>query len=163
MAYGLRLLLFAFGCSALRAPAQRPSVQEIKVTVQVLDGKSGHPISSETVELECLAGEHECPGFQQYNVWKSPPDHEGQINLSLSPSANTLIVDPESDEYDTCADASYRDRWYSIRDIQSTGILGKNDCGHPSKKALQYWQPQPGRLVVFIHRKPWWVRIFPYC
>ncbi len=131
--------------------------------MQVLDGHSGKPVSTEMVRVDCLTGKDECPGFREFSGLAQSPDGRGEVRLRVPLSATTLIVGSNYDEYEDCAGWSVGDGWYGVDALRSTGTLGKNSCGHPSAKTLKRWQPQPGRLVVFLHRKPWWVRMLPYC
>ena len=152
--------------SAQQATAQQATTstdrnQAVMVTIQVLDGRSGKPITAKSISVECLSGQDGCKGFMP--PFFGDADDSGVLKIAVPSSATELVLDSSQDEYEFCGGYSFKDSRIALSTIRSSGVLGKNNCKKLSTKKLATWNPVPGRLVVFTHRKPWWIRMFPYC
>jgi len=153
-------------CLGVAASAQQATTpadrdQAVMVTIQVLNGRNGKPITAKSISVDCLSGQNGCRGFIPRFFGNA--DDSGEMKIEVPSSATELVLGSSQDEYEFCAGYSFEESLIKLSAIRSSGVLGKNDCKKLSAKKLAAWSPVPGRLVVFTHRKPWWIRMFPYC
>jgi hypothetical protein len=131
------------------------------ITIQVRNGRNGKPMTANSIEVDCLSGQDGCEGFRE--VFYADPTGSARLQIQAPSSATELFLNSSEDQYDFCAGYDLQDSRFDIKTIETTGLLGKNNCKGLFTKEMTDWAPQPGRLVVFTHRKPWWIRMFPYC
>jgi hypothetical protein len=132
------------------------------ITVQVVDGHTGRPLPASAIRVDCTASTGDCPGISELKpLLKARP---GAIALPVPANATALWVDAADDEHAVCGAAGNPNATtFSVPAIRSTGLIGSEHCGRIAPAALRRWQPQPGRLVVFVTRRSGWRKLLPYC
>jgi hypothetical protein len=118
------------------------SLLEQDVRIRVLDGRSGHPISDEHVQV-------------WFNSIKGssldlPTDKDGYAALSLSQGVESLFI--FTDHYYDCR--PFRKNApkpsYAVAEIRKTGVVVENDC---SKFTTE---PKRDELTLFVRPLHWW-------
>ncbi len=142
-----------------RATIKQPAAQSI--TIQVVDGRSGRPLPASAIRVECGASSGTCPGISFFVPL--PETGPGQLTLAIPSTATALWIDAADDEHTFCAGGTPDATNFSVASIRSTGLVGANECGQLPASVLRRWQPQPGRVVVFVTRRSFWHKLLPYC
>lgn len=118
------------------------SLREQDVRIRVLDGRSGHPISDEHVQV-------------WFNSIKGPAldlptDKDGYAALSLSQGVESLFI--FTDFYYDCRPfrKNVSKPSYAVAEILKTGVVAENVCGKFTT------EPKRGELTFFVRPLHWW-------
>jgi len=149
-----RLLLLAV-CSGLSLLIQ-PASAEKKITVRVLDGKTGEKVEPDNIEARINR-------LQSLHIeWVKMKD-DGTIELLLPDNATALSVRAtyanSLEYYVNCDMAKQKDTfaetWYPVKDILTDGLVIPDECVKGKNAAKVKVDPKPGELVLFVRKKNW--------
>lgn len=114
-----------------------------KVTVQIIDGRSGKPMSKIRVYIA-----FDAPNPQQTLDLRT--NRQGEVQFEAAPEAKTFQVHAVG--VVLCGEQPIGAPWrnYPIDEIMKSGLLTQNNCG------LGNYEPLRGRLSYFARRASWW-------
>ncbi len=149
-----RLLVFA-ACASMACLAQQSQVQK-KLTVRVLDGKTGEKVAPNNIEVRINRQ-------QTYHIEWVKLNDDGTAELTLPESATAVSVRAtyanSTDYYVNCDMAKQKDTtadgWYPVGDIITGGLVIPNDCVKPKDAAKVKVDPRPGEFVLFVRKRNW--------
>jgi len=148
----LLLLVMCLGVSFLTLPARA----EMKITVRVLDGKTGEKVEPNNVEARINR-------LQSLHIeWVKIKD-DGTIELLLPDNATALSVRAtyanSLEYYVNCDMAKQKDPsaeiWYPVKDILTDGLVIPDECVKEKNAAKVKVDPKPGELVLYVRKKNW--------
>ena len=150
---GLALLLVTLCGLANLAPAVRA---QKKITVRVLDGKTGEKIQPDNLETRINR-------LQASHVEWVKINDDGTVGLALPEDATALSVRAtyaNSIEYYVNCDMAKQknpsaETWYPVKDILTDGLVIPNDCVKAKDEAKVKVDPKPGELVLFVRKRNW--------
>jgi len=148
----LMLFIVCIGVSFLVQPA---GAQE-KITVRVLDGKTGERIRPDN--LEARINRQQIAHIE----WVKLND-DGTADLRLPATAIALFVRAtyadSTEYYVNCDMAKQKDTlsesWYPVKDILSEGLVIPNDCVKGKDAGKVKTDPKPGELVLYVRKLNW--------
>ena|SRR6516225_4154873 len=142
----LLALIFASGLAVGAAPSEK------KILIRVVDGRNGHPVTKESVNV-WFGNKPAAQGF----------GGEGGVALLLSTDKNGEVavptevndvewIDIAPDYYCDCRPfrKDTREPIYSVKEVLQQGVVTDNSCG---KFRLE---PKPGELTFFVRPLHWW-------
>lgn len=138
----------------LRANAQSSAPGMRTVTVRVLDGRTGKPVTPSNLLVRI---DKQSPIHLEWV--KQNDDATGMI--TLPDSARLVSVEATYDNsmeiYVNCdtAPEAYpgERRWYSIQKILSEGLAGDDGCVKPKKRLEMKTTATPGELIFFVRER----------
>jgi hypothetical protein len=130
------------------------------ITLQVLDSRSGKPVSADAVEIDCRQGLDRCEGFRI--VSDSASASRGQLRIEVPAQATALVISATASQVEQCS-AVESGAVYGLRSIEDNGTLAPNDCHPLSERRLRQLSPTPGHLVVFLRHRAVCRRQLPFC
>ena len=119
-----------------------PLVKAQQILIRVVDGRNGHPISDEKLQLWFNS--------QSGSAMSISTDKQGVAKVD-APSGAALLL--SANLYVECRYSKQTGPerpTYPVSDILRSGVLGANTCG---KLKLS---PTPGELVFFVRPEHWW-------
>jgi len=119
-----------------------PLMKAQQVLIRVLDGRNGHPISDEKLQLWFNS--------QSGSAMSISTDKQGVAKVD-APSGAALLV--SANLYVDCRYSKQTGPerlTYPVSDILHSGVLAANTCG---KLKLS---PTPGELIFFVRPEHWW-------
>jgi len=149
-----RLLMFVT-CLNMACLVQFSRAQE-KITVRVLDGKTGEKISPNNLEARINRQ-------QSYHIEWVKMNDDGTVQLTLPDNATALSVRAtyanSIDYYVNCDMARQKDTsaesWYPVKDILTDGLAIPNDCVKAKDADKVKVEAKPGELVLFVRKLNW--------
>ena len=127
------------GLAMLVIPA---TVSAEPITIRVVDGRSGHPITDEKLQLWFNS--------QSGSAMSISTDKQGVARVD-APSAAALLL--SANLYVDCRYSKQTGPerpTYPVSEIVQSGVLAANTCG---KLKLS---PTPGELIFFVRPEHWW-------
>jgi len=111
------------------------------IRIRTVDGRNGHPISNERLQVKINGQAH---------VLDLPADKNGIADIQIA-SANTFL-EIESNLYFDCRpfDQGKSRPKYSVSEILKSGLVVMNTCGKLNI------MPKPGEVVFFVRPLHWW-------
>lgn len=154
MKRSIDLMLFT-ACLGILFLVQPAGAQQ-KITVRVLDGKTGERIRPDNLEARINRQQ------TAHIEWVKIQD-DGTAELLLPESATALYVRAtyaeSTDYYVNCDMAKQKDTsaesWYPVKDILSEGLVIPNDCVKAKDAAKVKTDPKPGELVLYVRKRNW--------
>lgn len=146
-----------FALALLIVPAATLHAQTAKtVTVRVLDGKTGDPVTPDNVVVRI---------DRQSTIhveWVKLDDH-GVATVTLPATATSVSVHASygetMDYYVNCDVArqknSSQETWYPLGDILTQGLVMPNECGRARSARSLKIEPKPGEFVVYVRKRNW--------
>lgn len=119
-----------------------PLMKAQQVLIRVVDGRNGHPISDEKLQLWFNS--------QSGSAMSISTDKQGVAKVD-APSGAALLV--SANLYIDCRYSKQTGPerpTYPVSDILRSGVLAANTCG---KLKLS---PTPGELIFFVRPEHWW-------
>jgi len=121
-----------------------PSLQAQDVTIRVLDGRNGHPVTKERLVVWV--------GPVRGTALELPTDKDGVAVLHLSKDHADSIELTADYNFDC---QPYRKNTptpsYSVKEILQSGVVTQNTCGKLSQS-----EAKPGELIFFVRPLHWW-------
>jgi len=139
-------ILAAFGFALGAASAQQPATQTI--TIRMLNGKSGKPLSNKNVTLIWS------PEFRKETEVHLGKDGTGTVDIPAGLELFDMIPGPKVGKepgrvpYFDCNPLNIR---VAVSQVLKKGVVLENTC---SKKTAV---PRPGELVYWAKPLPWWL------
>lgn len=123
-----------------------------KIRIRVLDGRNGHPVTKESVNVwigdkpeDLLLGGEGVVGSLRST------DKNGEVSVPI-PERHAEWIEIEADYYFDCR--PYRKNSprpaYSVKEILQSGVVLGNTCGK------QRAEPRPGEITFFVRPLHWW-------
>lgn len=149
-----RLLVFAMCVGTLCLGQQ--SQGRKKITVRVLDGKTGEKISPNNLEVRINRQ-------QAYHIEWVKLNDDGTAELTLPDSATAVSLRAtyanSTDYYVNCDMAKQKDTsadsWFPVGDIVTDGLVMPNDCVKSKDADKVKVDPKPGEFVLFVRKRNW--------
>jgi hypothetical protein len=150
----LSILAMIALCTVSRAQTSR------SITIQMLDSKTGQPIV--TSEFQAWTGESSITahtGGISPRYVKPGSDGFGELMLPLGPSVITIHAQYGKAGWgyvncDRLKDRGpFREHWYSISEIMSSGIAAPNYCSKRQAAA------KPGQFIFFVREMTSWEKM----
>ena len=149
-----RLLVLA-ACAGMACLAQLGQAQ-VKITVRVLDGKTGEKIEPNNLEARINRQ-------QSYHIEWVKLNDDGTVQLTLPDDATALSVratyENSLEYYVNCDMARQKDTsaetWYPVKDILADGLAIPNDCVRSKDADKVKVDAKPGELVLFVRKRNW--------
>jgi 5-hydroxyisourate hydrolase-like protein (transthyretin family) len=149
----LNIVGLGIACLGVACLAQAVSQ---KITVRVLDGKTGEKIEPDNIEVRINRSQ------TAHIEWVKMND-DGTIGLQLPEAATALSVratyDGSTDYYVNCDMAKQKDTaaesWYPVRDILTDGLVIPNDCVKAKDAGKVKVDAKPGELVLYVRKRNW--------
>ncbi len=141
------ILLSIVGMGAIITPLQQaahPVQTGSKITIHVLDGKSGKPISNEHL-LIFLTNDKGVPQTEHID---RRTDTDGLVVLS-SKDVPFRFIQVWVDWHVLCVKRP-NSVVYAISEVLEQGIISQDECGGIKV------QPEPGDLYIFARSRHWW-------
>lgn len=133
--------------------AASAQLQVSRVQIRVLSGYGGKPIAHAGTSTLMLPE----TTFSVPIVMRT--DRNGTASMLVLSTGKLEVTVPH---HATCEYKRRSERKsngpsaYSVQQILTSGVLGKDHCGHPRV------QPTPGVLTVFVRPSHWWQRVGYY-
>src|SRR5215472_1628788 len=142
------LLVLIFPVGFALGAAQRDQ----RIRIRVLDGRNGHPVTKERVNV--WIGDKPAAmlfGGEGGVASLLPTDKNGEVSAPI-PEDHAQWIEIEADYYFDCRpfrkDAARP--VYSVKEVLQTGVVTGNTCG--KFRAA----PKPGELTFFVRPLHWW-------
>jgi hypothetical protein len=139
-----RVTRLSYRCALLISIATAffpPSLSAQEIRIRVLDGRNGHAISDEHVNV----------WFNSFkgSALESATDKNGYVTLQLPKDVKFLVI--AADYYADCRSIrkNFAPQSYPVAEIIKIGVLADNTCG---KFAVE---PKPGELVFYVRPLHW--------
>ena len=121
-----------------------------QITVQLLDGRNGHPLKNQVLDL--WFGNHPSAAPLQARTGQN-----GTAVVNVPEDARTFVAAGEwsadcrggNQPGESYIDATV----YAITAVMSTGIVAENRCGETSQ------HPVPGTFTFFVRPMHWWEKM----
>ena|SRR5581483_3287673 len=148
-----RLLLLA-ACAGLALVPQ--AWAQKKITVKVLDGKTGEKISPNNIEVRINRQ-------ASYHVEWVKLNDDGTAELNLPDSATSVSLRAtygnSTEYYVNCDMAKQKDTaadsWFPVGDIITDGLVIPNECVRAKDAAKVKVEPTPAEFVLFVRKRNW--------
>jgi hypothetical protein len=144
------LVCMAAFCGALHAQTDRT------ITIRMVDGRTGKLIQTQNYLVRV---DHQEAIHADWAVGNE--DGTGKLVVPRGTSVLSIRATYEgtTSYYDNCDSNKDQgtpvDRWYSIADILTKGIVARNDCiGKKVPDKLQFYA-KPGEFVFFVRKQNW--------
>jgi hypothetical protein len=150
----MRRLLWLAACAGLALVPQ--AWAQKKITVKVLDGKTGEKISPNNIEVRINRQ-------SSYHVEWIKLNDDGTAELTLPDNATSVSLRAtygnSTEYYVNCDMAKQKDTaadsWYPVGDIISDGLVIPNECVRSKDAAKVKVDPTPGAFVLFVRKRNW--------
>ncbi len=119
-----------------------PGISAEPITIRVVDGRNGHPITDEKLQLWFNS--------QSGNALSISTNKQGVAKVDAPAGAALLLF---TNLYVDCRYSKQTGPerpTYPVSDIVRSGVLGANTCGTVKLS------PRPGELIFFVRPEHWW-------
>jgi hypothetical protein len=146
---GCTILLFTFAASIL--PAQAAPKAAPPISVQILDGRTGKPVTPSNILVHV---DHHDAIHQDWLKL----DDDGTITVTPSPTASLIALQGTYDAstmiYVNCDAAGDADtdklHWYPIADIVAKGVVTPNKCFKGKFEQKTAVTAKPGEFIFYV-------------
>ncbi|MGA2887355.1 MAG: hypothetical protein ABSE51_04835 [Terracidiphilus sp.] len=144
------LSLMAALCGAL-------SAQTKTITIRMLDGRTGKLIATSGFLVRI---DHQ----QTVHANWTTQNEDGTNKLTLPESASAFSIqgtyESSTELYVNCDSLTIKgaepiDRWYTIPEILTSGVVAPNGCGKLKETAKLRPAPKPGEFIFFVRKTSW--------